>query len=56
MSDEKPKETTNASADDLAKAKKPGDVQLHEEELDKVAGGGSISYQEVKIDYHLQKD
>ena len=40
MSDEKMNESEkNASPDELAKTKKPGDVQLNEEELGKVSGG-----------------
>jgi hypothetical protein len=31
----------NASADELAKPKKPGDVQLSEEDLSKVTGGAA---------------
>jgi len=37
MSDEKPLDDT--SAEDLTKAKKPGDIPLNEGELGKVAGG-----------------
>jgi bacteriocin-like protein len=40
MSDDKPIES--ASADELAKTKKPGDVQLNEEELKQVSGGGAL--------------
>jgi hypothetical protein len=39
MSDEKPIESKNPSADDLTNTKSPGDVQLNEEELKQVAGG-----------------
>jgi bacteriocin-like protein len=46
MSDEKPMEPT--SADELAKAKKPGDIQLSEEDLNEVTGG--IVKITVKID------
>jgi hypothetical protein len=38
MSDEKPIEST--SADDPSKTKKPGDVQLNEEQLKDVSAGG----------------
>jgi len=41
MSDEKPIESKNESADDLTKSKKPGDIQLNEEELKDVSGGGT---------------
>jgi bacteriocin-like protein len=37
MSDEKPMEPT--SADELAKTKKPADIQLSEEDLNEVSGG-----------------
>ena len=41
MSDDKPIES--AAADELAKTKKPGDVQLNEEDLKQVTGGGSTT-------------
>jgi bacteriocin-like protein len=37
MSDQNPIESKNAGADDLAK--KPGNVQMNEEELKQVSGG-----------------
>jgi bacteriocin-like protein len=40
MSDEKPIESKNAAADALTK--QPGDVQLNEEELKQVSGGGAL--------------
>jgi bacteriocin-like protein len=39
MSDEKNIDSKNPSADDLTKTKKPGDIQLSEEELKQVSGG-----------------
>jgi len=49
MSDEKPMEST--SADDLIKAKKPGDVQLSEEDLQDVSGGskGKANLNDITI-------
>jgi hypothetical protein len=37
MNDKKPMESKNA--DDLIKAKKPGDIQVTEEDLSEVSGG-----------------
>jgi hypothetical protein len=39
MSDEKNIDSKNPSADDLTKTKKPGDIQLSEEELKQVSAG-----------------
>ena len=41
MSDENPIKSKNPSADDLTKTTNPGDVQLNEEELSNVSGGGT---------------
>jgi hypothetical protein len=39
MSEEKMNEPKTTSPDELAKPKKPGDVQLNEQELGEVSGG-----------------
>jgi len=38
----------NASADELAKTKKPGDVQLSEEDLSKVTGGATDMFLKIE--------
>ena len=51
MSDERPMES-KTPADDLTKTKKPSDIQLNEEELNKVSGGGDnpVEYLKLKLE------
>jgi len=55
MIDKKPIESKNESADDLTKTKKPSDIQLSEEELKDVSGGGTdIELKEVNSGTHIK--
>ena len=49
MSDEKNIDSKNPSADDLTKTKKPEDIQLNEEELTNVPGGGTPTPDVLKV-------
>ena len=44
------KDTTISSADDLVKTTKSGDVELTEEELKRVTGGGRIRFSPSPLD------
>jgi hypothetical protein len=53
MSDQKPIEPT--SADELAKSKKSGDIQLSEEDLKEVVGGGKASLSDFSFTCAIDK-